>query len=263
MKLSISNIAWSKEYDQKLYFFLKGSGFLGLEIAPTRIFEANPYDRLIEAKSFSDSLKKDFQLEISSMQSICFGITESIFGTPEERNIISNYTKRAIDFATTINCNNLVFGCPKNRIIGENQLDVAMTFFNELGEYAKQKGTILALEANPVIYGTNFINTTKEAFDFVKDVNSKGLKVNFDFGTFLYNEEKITDIEKHLDLINHVHISEPYLEEIKIREIHKDFSKMLADNNYDKYVSIEMKNLEDIEKVASVINYTKDLFYVA
>lgn len=263
MKLSISNIAWSKEYDQKLYSFMRDSGFLGIEIAPTRIFEANPYDRLIGAKSFSDTLKKEFQLEISSMQSICFGITESIFGTQEERNIILNYTKRAIDFASTINCNNLVFGCPKNRIIGENQMDIAVTFFSELGEYAKQKGTILALEANPIIYGTNFINTTNESFDFVKNINSEGLKVNFDFGTFLYNEEKITDIEKHLDLINHVHISEPYLEEIKIREIHKDFSKMLTDNKYDKYVSIEMKNLEDIEKVKSVINYIKNLFYVA
>ena len=43
-----------------------------------------------------------------------------------------------------------------------------MYFFNILGDYAKLKNTVIALEANPDIYGTNFINTTKEAFSFVK-----------------------------------------------------------------------------------------------
>ncbi len=142
-------------------------------------------------------------------------------------------------------------------------MDIAVGFFTELGEYAAQKGTILALEANPVIYGTNFINTTKESFEFVKEINSNGLKVNFDFGTFLYNQESIHDIEKNIDLINHVHISEPYLEEIQTRTIHNDFVRMLTENHYDRYVSIEMKNMDDIEKVESIVEYTKGLFDVA
>jgi sugar phosphate isomerase/epimerase len=263
MKLSISNIAWAKEHDQRMHSFLKESNFSGLEIAPTRIFEENPYDKLNEAKQFSVDLTREFALQISSMQSICFGITDSIFGTEEERKVILDYTKKAIDFASIIHCNNLVFGCPKNRIIQENQLDIAVAFFSELGEYAQQKATILALEANPIIYGTNFINTTKQSFDFVREINCEGLKVNFDFGTFLYNQESINDIEKHLDLINHIHISEPYLEEIQPRGIHKDFSKMLIENQYDKYVSIEMKNLNAIEKVESIVKYTKELFDVA
>lgn len=263
MKLSISNIAWSKEYDQRMYSFLKESNFSGLEIAPTRIFEENPYDKLTEAKEFSVDLKREFALQISSMQSICFGVTESIFGTEEERKVILDYTIKAIDFASIINCKNLVFGCPKNRIIKDNQMDIAIAFFSELGEYAEYKGTILAFEANPVIYGTNFINTTKESLDFVREINCDGLKVNFDFGTFLYNQESINDIEKHLDLINHIHISEPYLEEIQPREIHKDFFKMLIANQYDKYISIEMKNLNAIEKVESIVKYTKKLFDVA
>jgi len=263
MKLSISNIAWAKEQDQHMYAFLKDSNFSGIEIAPTRIFEKNPYDKLEEAQQFAVELKKEFGLQISSMQSICYGITESIFGTVEERQVLVEYTKKAIDFASVINCKNLVFGCPKNRIIGENQMDVAVAFFSELGQYAQQKGTVLALEANPVIYGTNFINTTKQSFDFVKEINCEGLKVNFDFGTFLFNEEKITTIEKQLNLINHIHISEPYLEEIQPREIHKELSKMLIENGYDKFVSIEMKNLNAIEKAESIVNYTKEIFDVA
>lgn len=263
MKLSISNIAWSNDDDQNMYSFLKKHKIAGLEIAPTRIFSEKPYEKLEEALVFSNNLKSDYNLSISSLQSICFGITASIFGTEDERNEILNYTKKAIDFASIINCNNLVFGCPKNRIIGENQMDIALDFFGELAEYSKAKNTILALEANPDIYGTNFINTSKEAFDFVKEINHDGLKVNFDFGTFLHQNEKINEIEKHLDLINHVHISEPYLELIQEREIHSEFAKMLIHNNYDKYVSIEMKNQNSIEKVQSTVNYIKQTFDVA
>lgn len=263
MKLAISNIAWSADNDQTLYAFLKSVGFSGLEIAPTRIFENRPYDQLTEASRFSGGLKKEFGLEIASMQSICFGISESIFGTPDERQIIFDYTKKAIDFAAAVNCNNLVFGCPKNRIIGENQTDVAVNFFTGLGNYAAQKGTVLALEANPVIYGTDFINTSQESFDFVREINSKGLKVNFDFGTFLYNQEKLADVEKNLDLVHHIHISEPYLEIIQKREIHKDLAEMLRQNHYGNYVSVEMKNQENTENIKQIIHYTKNLFDVS
>lgn len=263
MKLSISNIAWSEESDLEIYGFLKDYGFSGLEIAPTRIFKNQPYEKLQEAKDFSAFLKNEFELEISSMQSICFGKNEAIFGTDEERTILTDYIKKAIDFADAIGCKNLVFGSPKNRIIGKNSIQIAYDFFEKLGEYAKLKNTILALEPNPVIYGTDFINTTVQAFDFVKEINSKGFKVNFDFGTFLHNNENINDIEKNIDWINHFHISEPYLELIKHREIHQKLINITLDNGYKNYVSIEMKNMNSIENVKKTILYLNKLAYAS
>jgi len=259
MKLSISNIAWSAEYDLEMYDFLKKVNFSGLEIAPTRIFPENPYEKLNEATEFSVWFKKTYQLEISSMQSICFGKNEAIFGSAEERKSISDYVKKSIDFAQSIGSRNLVFGSPKNRIIGENQDEVALDFFKELGNYAATKDTILALEPNPEIYGTNFINTTNQALDFVKQIDSDGLKVNFDFGTFLYNGEKLNDIEENLQWINHIHISEPHLEFIQKREIHQELINILIKNNYNKYVSIEMKNLNSLEFVKNTILYLTKL----
>ena len=62
----------------------------------------------------------------------------------EERKILVDYTKKAIDFANRISCKNLVFGCPKNRVSkNENNNDIAISFFRELGEYAKLKNTVL------------------------------------------------------------------------------------------------------------------------
>ena len=49
MKLSISNIAWEKELDQEMYEYLSQICYDAIEIAPTRIFEETPYDKLKEA----------------------------------------------------------------------------------------------------------------------------------------------------------------------------------------------------------------------
>lgn len=197
------------------------------------------------------------------MQSIWFGKTENIFNSEEERKDLIKYTKKAIDFASEINCKNLVFGCPKNRNINNKECDninIAVEFFRVLGDYALKKNTILAIEPNPSIYGTNFINTTKEAFDIVKLINNDGIKVNVDLGTIINNEEDLSILDANINLINHIHISEPYLEKIQIREIYKELSTILKCNNYNKYVSIEMKNLNNLDSIKDIISYIMKIF---
>ena len=218
---------------------------------------------------------------------------KKFFGSVEERNELIEYTKKAIDFASIINCDNLVFGCPKNRNIqNENDYEIALKFFKTIGEYAQQKHTVFAIEPNPTIYNTNFINRTsealefikqlstdgvkinydlgtviennedinKQAFDIVKDIDCKAVKVNVDLGTIIENNENIEIIEENIHLVNHIHISEPNLESIQKRDMHNKLKNILNKNNYDKYISIEMKNQNDIEKVKDVVNYVKGVF---
>lgn len=261
IKLSISNIAWAAPDDDRMYAFLKDIGYAGLEIAPTRIFTDAPYDRLPDASAWAKQLHQQYGLAVSSMQSICFGRDEAVFGTQAERIALFGYIKQAIDFAAATGCGNLVFGSPKNRIIAGRPIEIAYEFFGKLGDYAAAKNTVLAFEPNPDIYGTDFINTTTEAFDFVKQINSSGLMVNFDLGTFLHNGEKIEIIEKNLDYINHIHISEPYLEKIQHRQIHKQIAQLLINKGYDRYVSIEMKNGNDTDAVQETALYIKEIFH--
>lgn len=262
MKLSISNIAWGKEQDIEMYEYLSEVGFDAIEIAPTRIFEEKPYEKLEEAKRFAKGLEEKYKLKISSMQSIWYGRAEKIFGSKEERKALIEYTKKAIDFAHTIDCGNLVFGCPKNRNINTPEdYKTAIEFFKEIGEYAKQKNTVFAIEPNPTIYNTNFINKTEEALKIVKEISCDAVKVNLDLGTVIENEEDIISIiENNYDKINHIHISEPNLESIQKRELHKKLAQKLKENNYQRYISIEMKNQNDIEKVKEIINYVKGVF---
>lgn len=91
---------------------MKELGHSGLEIAPTRIFPDNPYSKDNAARDWSKNLYGDYGFAIPSMQSIWYGRQETIFGTQKERDSLIAYTDQAIDFAQSIGCHNLVFGCP-------------------------------------------------------------------------------------------------------------------------------------------------------
>ncbi len=261
MKLSISNIAWTEENDNDVYEIMKTNAFVGLEIAPTRIFPDNPYDNLSNAEVWSRALKSKHRFMIPSMQSIWYGRSEKIFGSKEERSILIAYTKKAVDFAESIGCGNLVFGCPRNRSIPDDgDIEIAINFFSEIGDYAYKHHTVVAMEANPPIYNTNFINTTKSAIDLVEKVNSKGFLLNLDLGTMIENGEPLDVLKDKGQLINHVHISEPGLKPIKQRDIHKHLADYLSKVGYEKFISIEVGRQDNILELNEIMKYVKNIF---
>ena len=261
MKLSVSNIAWSPERDETVLNLLKKHGFSGVEIAPTRLFPEAPYDRIGEAKTLQNDLENRFKLEISSMQSIWYGVSDRIFGTAEERTRLTAYSHKAICFAEAVNCQNLVFGCPRNRSLPDGaDPQIALPFFRELGEYAKDHHTVVALEANPPIYHTNYINTTREALSLIRDVGSEGFRLNLDVGTMVENREDVSVLEGSEQLIHHVHISEPGLVPVQKRELHRELAAFLRSFGYEGYVSIEVKRQDDPGELESMLEYVAGLF---
>ncbi len=261
MKLSISNIGWAEENDTTVYDLMKKYGFQGLEIAPTRIFSARPYDMNSEAEAWSKQLKSEYGFCVPSMQSIWYGKQEKIFGTNEERKTLLDYTKKAIDFAATVGCKNLVYGCPRNRNLPDGADEsVAVTFFKELGDYACSKGTVIGMEANPPIYNTNFINDTESALNLIGKVGSKGFLLNLDLGTMIQNDEDASELIGKVGLINHVHISEPGLKPIEERSIHKEIQALLEKEGYDRFISIEMGKVDDLAILEEKMNYVRGIF---
>ena len=261
MKLSVSNIGWIAEKDKQVYELMVRYGYSGLEIAPTRVFPENPYEKDNEAGGWSKNLKKKYGFYISSMQSIWYGRQEKLFGSEEERKILFNYTKKGIDFAAAIECKNLVFGCPKNRNMPEGASPaIAVKFFRELGNYAAACGTVIGMEANPLIYHTNYINDTLAAIALIKEVNSKGFLLNLDIGTMIQNNEDITELKGKVNFINHVHISEPGLAPIKERFMHKELKKILDSENYMGFISVEMGKFDDILALENSLQYVRAIF---
>lgn len=263
MKLSISNIAWDSSHDIEVYKLMKKYGFTGLEIAPTRISSQNPYAHTSEAEELAEELKEAYDIEICSMQSILFGRDEKIFESTRHRQIITDYLMKAINFAAAISCTNLVFGSPKNRNLpSEADYRSAVDFFKLLGDYALKKGTVMSIEANPSIYGTNFINYTLEAVKLVKEVDSEGFKVNLDFGTIIENKENIDEIVNDLEYVNHIHISEPGLLPLSLRDSHKKLAYLLKERLYEGFVSIEMKKSgeQSLLHIENAMSYVAEVF---
>lgn len=259
IRLAISDIGWAKELDEQVHKFLDDSGIRGLEIAPTRIIEKAPYDldNPTRANRILGRVKDTYGLNVVSMQSIWFGMLDNIFESEDSYRKLLDYTFRAIEFAETINCRNLVFGCPKNRRMTnvDSQMPIAIRFFNEIGDYATAHDRIIALEPNPQIYGTNFINNTAEAVRFIERLSTKSVKINYDLGAVIENNESLELLRNNIKLISHIHISEPGLVKIKKREIHLELFKMLRELKYDDYVSIEMKAQNRLEDIKEVVEY--------
>lgn len=245
MKLSASNIAWGSEDDEDVYLKMKAEGFSALEIAPTRLVPEKPYqpENIILAAAIAKEIQSHWGFSICSMQSLWYGLTERIFGTPEERDFLLQYTYSAIDFAAALGCPHVVFGSPRNRVI-QNPMQKLLgeQFFASCAAYAETKHIIIGLEANPTYYNTNYINTTSEALELVQAINSPSFKLNLDLGTILTNQENLEVVKSFISYISHVQISEPCLNAVVIRSEHKQLACLLKDGGYQGWISLEMKN---------------------
>ena len=270
MKLSISNIAWLPKDRNKIYKFLNEEKIKGLEIAPKLllhdihdIFKLNKK----ETTKHLNELKKH-NLKLVSMQSLLFEAKDCyLFKSIDQRNNFISHLSNTIKLAKKLGIKNLVFGSPKNRIIPlnmkyEDAEKIAIKVFKKIGKIAKHNNVYLSIESNPKEYGTNFLNTIYQTYDFVKKVRSKHIKIILDTGEILMNSENNeidSIIKKRIDLINHVHISEPYLKLIKNKNFVKKLIFTLNKYNYQKWVSIEMRshkknNYNNIFKVIKLVN---------
>lgn len=257
MKLSISNIGINDEDLNKAYALMQSLGYTGLEIAPTKFIGLNPYNNLAKAGEMAKKLKDEYGFCISSMQSIWYGQQGNIF-VPEQAYLLKEYTFKAINFAKAVKCKSMVFGCPKNRNIpqGGTQYD-SYSFFENIAKYAFENGTAIALEANVPQYGTNFINTSLQAFELAKKIPY--LKVNYDLGTLIAQNESLEVLTDNIDLVSHIHISEMGLAPIEKRQIHLELATLLKKKNYEGYVSIEMQT-QPFNKLSSVLKYISEVF---
>ena len=174
-QLAISNIAWQKDDDETVYAAMQQAGFTGLELAPTRIFSEAPYENLTSALLFGGYLKNRWGFSVPSLQSIWYGQKGSIFDPADTEHLL-DYTAQAFQFAHSLNCPSLVFGCPKNRMrpLGANDA-AAEAFFMQAGNLAARYGVHLALEANPPMY-TNYLNGTADAFALVKRLDNRACR---------------------------------------------------------------------------------------
>lgn len=222
MRLAMSNIAWDPEQAREAYALLARHGVTGLEIAPGLAFAgaADPVAPDAAALARFAAERAEFGLELVSMQSLLFAVEGAqLFGTPDERAAFAHAMERAIALAGRIGVPNLVFGSPRQRShpatmpAAEARAQAGETF-RRLGDRAAAAGAVIAIEPNPAVYGTNFLNTLAETAEFVAAVDHPAITLNFDIGALIAGGEAgaVAAIwHAAQGKVSHVHISEPAL----------------------------------------------------
>ncbi|MCP3445126.1 sugar phosphate isomerase/epimerase [Bradyrhizobium sp. CCGUVB14] len=257
MKFAVSNIAWLYAERLDAYAVLRDHGFSGLEIAPSLLFaeEKDPFAPSVQAVSSRVAEFERFGLELVSAQSLLFGVDGAdLFGSPSGRERFDTGLARAIEFAGRLGIPNLVVGSPKQRIVppGLSEDDVTgrvRDAFCPLGDLAAANGTRLAMEPNAVGYGTNFMTTVDETIAAVRKIGHPAVTLNFDTGA-LYMTDGYDDVAASVAeaaaYISHVHVSAANLAPSPVSEADAhSLLDALADIEYDRAVSIEMKAVAD------------------
>lgn len=248
MKIAISNIAWEPAEDGIILPILHEYKIRGMEVAPTKIFQ--------DPSTYSSSVALEYKkkwaesgIELIAMQSLLFGKPElQIFASEENRTETLVYLTKIIEIAELLGTRVLVFGSPKNRSIRDMEekkaRGIALEFFRSLADIAHRHGVKVCIEPNPIQYQCDFITNTSEGVAFVKEIDHPGLGFHLDLAACTFNKEDLEmAVTQSLPVLQHVHISEPFLDAIGQESTnHSLFADTLRKLEYQGWVSIEMKN---------------------
>jgi len=257
MQFAVSNIAWATSDRIAAYARLARTGFSGLEIAPG-LFFAESEDVFAPTEVECAAALGEISahgLNLVSMQSLLFGVPGAdLFGDADRQAAFSRGLERTIILAARLEIPNLVMGSPKQRIRPERMdpqtaMDRALEIFIPLADAAAAAGTRIAMECNPVEYGTNFLTTPDDTLAFVRYAAHPAISLNFDVGaahlTQTFNQVENL-LETAADVISHVHISEPFLAPAPADPAGAGrVLRTLREIGYDRAVSIEMRRPED------------------
>jgi sugar phosphate isomerase/epimerase len=267
MKLSISNIAWSPEEDAIVAELMKEHGFRGVEIAPTRVWE-----RPLEAKEkeVRDHRRfwNDRGIEVVALQALLFSRPDLVlFGNESHRRETLEVLRAMMRLGGWLGARVLVFGAPKNRRLsglsaGEARR-VAVDFFREAGKSAVDCRVVLAIEPNPAQYECDFITSSREGLELVREVGSPGFGLHLDAAAMtLAGEDPGSAILDAAGAISHFHVSEPFLGVVGAGGVeHAALATALRRIDYPGFVSIEMKKSGvDLGGLGEVLGYVAGIY---
>ena len=216
MRIAVSNIAWDPEEDEQAASLFKGYRVDAIDVAPGKYFPD-------VAKATGEDIAKvrawweERDIKITGMQALLFGKPEfNLFGPPEVQRNMLEHLDHVCRIGAGLGATWLVFGSPKNRdrtgLDDTPAEEMAVDFFRRLGDVAASHEVVVCLEANPPVYGCNFMTTTREAADMVMKTGHPAIKLQLDTGAISINQEDADQILGECwALVGHIHLSEPGL----------------------------------------------------
>lgn len=247
MRMAASNIAWARADEPAVGELLRELGFEGVEIAPTAVWPQPLQVSDAELHAYREAWEQR-GLRIVAMQALLFGRQDlTVFGDAAKRAETFDYLAGMIRLGGRLGAGALVFGSPKNRLVGSlspAQIeDIALPFFHGLGKLAVEHGTRLCIEPNPTVYACDYVTTSQEGLALVRKVDSPGFCLHLDAGGMTLSGEPVdAALLEALRVSRHFHVSEANLAPIGTGSVaHEPFAAALRQAKYDGWVSVEMR----------------------
>lgn len=260
ISVSTSNLGWLKTEDASVADTLAKQEVMSVDLAMGRYFpsphQVSEADWVAVAGWWT---KRGFS--ISSLQSLLFGAGNlNIFSSQEERTELLRILELSLTRAERIGVRRVIFGSPRQRLRLSNsdeELEIALHFFDQVGELASRVGVKFLIEPNSSNHGCNFLTNGLEALQFVSQVDSDGLGVNLDLGA-----ETLASLEAALDSISHfgyVHVSNERLEPLNESKTWVDKLELVKSQVPVKTLAIEQlassdrSNLDDLSQSVDLL----------
>jgi len=214
MRLAVSNIAWDISEDEDIVKLLKRYDIDAIDIAPSKYFP-DPVNATNEDIARVKQWWAERGIEITGMQALLFGtVGLNVFGSSDVQDALLQHLEAVCRIGAGLGAIRIVFGSPKNRDrtgLSDAQVQtISVQFFRRLGEIAQTHGVIICLEPNPPCYGANFMTTSAETAEVVRQVAHPAIRMQLDTGAITINgEDSVAVLESFAALIGHVHASEP------------------------------------------------------
>jgi len=262
MKLSICNEILGKDLAKAAEVALK-VGCEGVELAHFT-FCLKPSDLSASKRAEIKEIFSSRGLEICALHWIYASPPGlKLFSKSEEkRKEALKHTLDVIDLAADLGAKVIVVGSPKQREIPSEVSrrtaeEWAVDFFRKAGEYAGDRGVVIALEPLPA-EDTNFINTTEEAVKLAEKILSENVRVMIDLMHVVRSNENLDEIlKKYLSWIVHVHIPDVYYRPLNLKEA---VAKVLK-TGYTNYISLEhiSPGVSPEESIEKTISFLREL----
>jgi D-psicose/D-tagatose/L-ribulose 3-epimerase len=216
MRLAISNLAWEAPEDEAVAALLRQYAIDAIDVAPSRYFPDIRGASDAEVAVVRDRWAAR-GVAITGMQSLLFGTSGlNVFGPPQVQDAMLDHLDAVCRIGAGLGAARLVFGSPRNRdrlqLSPAAAADMACDFFRRLGERARKHGVLVCLEPNPERYGANFMTTSAETAEVVRQVDHAHIRMQLDVGALAINGEDAQEVLANCaGLVGHIHASEPDL----------------------------------------------------
>jgi hydroxypyruvate isomerase len=254
---------------------------LRFSVCIEKIFDSMPFEQRLEhivahgfsAFEFSSRDRRDMNITLAlkvalRLDAVAFVGSTASLADPAQRSQFESDITRAASLAVDLSCENLIVhsGPSVPGMSHEEQRNSIIEGLRSVVAIANDAGVTLLLEPlNNVDNPENFLTSSDDGFDIIREINSPNVRLLFDIYEQQISEGNISKrLIKNLDLIGHIHVAdvpgraEPGTGELNYRYIFKLLRKL----GYRGYIGLDYTPRADsnlsLKTVRSLIQQLED-----